>query len=321
MIPRPTMEQLKEQIKQTHFITLADFTKEELFYFIRYGIQLKKEQKEGIAHPILQGKTLAMIFEKPSTRTRVSFETGMYQLGGHALFLTKSELQLGNGETIGDTAQTLSRYVDGIMVRTFEHENVTTLARNATIPIINGLSNDDHPCQVLADLMTIYEKKGTFSGVKLVFVGDGNNMAHALLIGCAIMGIDCTITGPIGYEPLSSFYEEAKKLAETSGGIISCTNDPIEAVQDADIIYTDVWTSMGWEDEAAKRNAAFQPYQVNEALMAHAPNDALFFHCLPAKRGEEVTNEVIDGPQSVVFDQAENRLHIQKAILATLLNT
>lgn len=321
MIPGPTMEQVEEKLKQTHFMTLADFTKEELFYFIQYGIRLKKEQEEGIAHPILQGKTLAMIFEKPSTRTRVSFETGMYQLGGHALFLSRNDLQLGNGETIGDTAQTLSRYVDGIMVRTFEHENVTTLAKHATIPIINGLSNDDHPCQVLADLMTIYEKKGTFSGVNVVFVGDGNNMAHALLIGCAMMGVNCTVTGPIGYEPLPSFFADAKKIAETSGAVITHTNDPVEAVQDADVIYTDVWTSMGWEDEANKRRAAFEPYQVNESLMAHASNDALFFHCLPAKRGEEVTGEVIDGPQSVVFDQAENRLHIQKAILATLLNT
>lgn len=311
--------QNKPIVQAEDFLRLSDFTKKELFDLIEYGCMLKDEQEKGIAHRLLEGKTLAMIFEKPSTRTRVSFETGMFHLGGHALFLTKNDLQLGNGETISDTANTLSQYVDGIMVRTFEHENVTTLAENASIPIINGLSNDDHPCQVLADLMTIYEKKRSFSNVKLAFVGDGNNMAQSLIIGCAIMGIDCTITGPRGYEIATETFNKAQQLGQKSGAIISHTYDPVEAVQGADVIYTDVWTSMGWEDEAHNRVSHFKPYQVNEALMKEAKEGCLFFHCLPAKRGEEVTAEVIDGAQSVVFNQAANRLHAQKAILVALM--
>lgn len=310
---------IQPNVQPIDFLTLADFTKEELFDLITYGCSLKKQQQEGIEHHLLKGKTLAMIFEKPSTRTRVSFETGMFQLGGHALFLTKNELQLGNGETIADTANTLSQYVDGIMVRTFEHENVTTLADHASIPIINGLSNDDHPCQVLADLMTIYEMKGTFTDVKLTYVGDGNNMAQSLLIGCAIMGVDCTVSGPEGYEVDENVFAQAKELATTSGATIAHIVDPVEAVADADIIYTDVWASMGWEDEAEDRIAHFQPYQVNTEVMNAAKENCSFFHCLPAKRGEEVTADIIDGEQSVVFEQAGNRLHIQKAILATLL--
>lgn len=312
-------KELKQAVQPTDFLTLADFTKEELFQLIEYGCYLKEQQKKGIPHRLLEGKTLAMIFEKPSTRTRVSFETGMFQLGGHALFLTKNDLQLGNGETIADTAKTLSEYVDGIMVRTFEHENVTTLAENAPIPIINGLSNDDHPCQVLADLMTIYEMKGSFENITLTYVGDGNNMAQSLVIGCAIMGINCTISGPEGYEIDEEIFYKAKQLGKNSGAIITHTYDPIKAVQDADIIYTDVWASMGWEDEAESRVDHFKPYQVNENLMNEANEDCLFFHCLPAKRGEEVSADVIDGPQSVVFEQAANRLHIQKSILITCM--
>lgn len=306
-------------VESSDFLRLSNFTKKELFGLIEYGCILKEKRARGVDQPLLKGKTLAMIFEKPSTRTRVSFETGMFQLGGHALFLTPNDLQLGNGETISDTANTLSQYVNGIMVRTFEHENVTILADNASIPVINGLSNDDHPCQVLADLMTIYEKKGAFSGVKLAYVGDGNNMAQSLIIGCALMGVDCTISGPKGYEIDTETFQKAQQLGKESGAKIMHTNDPVEAVKDADIIYTDVWTSMGWEEEAQSRVSHFKPYQVNEELMSHAKEDCLFFHCLPAKRGEEVTGEVIDGDQSVVFDQAANRLHAQKAILVALM--
>lgn len=312
--------ELKPDVQPSDFLTLADFTKEELLQLIEYGCYLKEQQEKGISHRLLEGKTLAMIFEKPSTRTRVSFETGMFQLGGHALFLTKNDLQLGNGETIADTAKTLSEYVDGIMVRTFEHANVTTLAENASIPIVNGLSNDDHPCQVLADLMTIYEMKGNFENITLTYVGDGNNMAQSLVIGCAIMGINCTISGPEGYEIDEETFYQAKQLGATSGAIIKHTYDPIEAVQDADIIYTDVWASMGWENEAKSRINHFKPYQVNKDLMSKANEECLFFHCLPAKRGEEVSADVIDGPQSVVFKQAANRLHIQKSILVTLMH-
>lgn len=311
--------QHKPAIQSGDFLRLSDFSKKELFDLIQFACMLKAERQQGIDHPLLKGKTLAMIFEKPSTRTRVSFEAGMFQLGGHALFLTKNDLQLGNGETIADTANTLSQYVNGIMVRTFEHDNVTTLADNAAIPVINGLSNDDHPCQVLADLMTIYEKKGTFSDVKLAYIGDGNNMAQSLIIGCAIMGVDCTISGPKGYEVDADTFKKAQKLGEKSGANIMHTYDPSEAVSNADIVYTDVWTSMGWEEEAKSRMSHFKPYQVDETLMSKANKDCLFFHCLPAKRGEEVTAEVIDGPQSVVFDQAANRLHIQKAILVALM--
>lgn len=313
--------EMEKNVQSTDFLTLADFTKEELFQLIEYGCYLKEQQRKGVSHRLLEGKTLAMIFEKPSTRTRVSFETGMFQLGGHALFLTKNDLQLGNGETIADTARTLSEYVDGIMVRTFEHENVETLAENASIPIVNGLSNDDHPCQVLADLMTIYEMKGSFDDITLTYVGDGNNMAQSLVIGCAIMGVNCTISGPKGYEIDEKTFSKAIQLGKISGATIKHTYDPVEAVQGADIIYTDVWASMGWEDEAESRVNDFKPYQVNEDLLKNANKDCLFFHCLPAKRGEEVAAEVIDGPQSVVFEQAANRLHIQKSILVMLMHT
>lgn len=306
-------------LKGKHLLTLADLSKQEIMQLIMDAINLKEMQKKGEHHQYLKGKSLAMIFEKLSTRTRVSFEVGMTQLGGHALFLGRNDLQMGRGETIEDTAKVLSRYVDGIMIRTFKHDTVVKLAANSSVPVINGLTDDYHPCQVLADLMTLYEAKGKLEGKKLAYVGDGNNMAHSLMIGCAKTGVSCSIAAPKGYEPKKSIIELAMKFAEATGAIIEVTNDPFEAASEADAVYTDVWTSMGWEAEQQEREKAFQQFQVNSKLMAHAKKDAIFLHCLPAHRGEEVTAEVIDGPQSVVFDEAENRLHAQKAVLAALI--
>lgn len=300
-------------------LTLADYTAEEIQLLLDLAVQLKQRQKEGKPTPLLSGKTLGMIFEKSSTRTRVSFEVGMYQLGGQALFLSSHDLQLGRGETIADTARVLSRYVDGIMIRTFAHEKAVELARFATVPVINGLTDDYHPCQVLADLLTILEKKGTLRGVKLAFVGDGNNMAHSLMQAGAIMGMQVAVATPSGYEPKPDVVEFSRKQAQASGGDIFITNTPEAAVNDADIVYTDVWTSMGQEEEAQQRLRDFRGFQVNAKLMKQAKADALFMHCLPAHRGEEVSDEVADGPQSVIFDQAENRLHAQKAVLAALM--
>lgn len=319
MINPSKQKKMKEHFAGKHFLTLADFTQAELMYLIDLAIELKQKQKSGTPHLLLEGKTLAMIFEKASTRTRVSFETGIYQLGGHALFLSKDDMHLGAGETLSDTSRVLSRYVDGIMIRTFEHQTLEELADHASIPVINGLTNDFHPCQILADLMTIYEKVGRFEGQKMAFVGDGNNVAASLLMGCAIMGIDCTLAVPEGYETNEAILEKVLDRASTSGATIKHTNDPYEAVKDANFIYTDVWTSMGWEAEADDRLHQFADYQVNEKLVQSAAVDFLFLHCLPAKRGEEVTTEIIDGPHSVVFDEAENRLHAQKAIMASLM--
>lgn len=314
-----TSEKIKANMHGKHFLKLADFTKEELQYLIDFALKLKQKEKNREKHHHLDGKTLAMIFEKSSTRTRVSFEVGMYQLGGHALFLSKDELQMGRGETIADTAKVLSRYVDGIMIRTFGHEIVEELAEHSSIPIINGLTDDYHPCQVLADLMTIFEKKGRFEGLKLAYIGDGNNMAHSLLVGCAIMGINCSVATPKGYEMKQDIFALAQEKANVSGAIIEQTNESTLAVKDADVVYTDVWTSMGFESESQDRVQAFAEFQVNRELVTHAKEDYLFFHCLPAQRGEEVSEEIIDGPHSVVFDEAENRLHAQKAILASLM--
>lgn len=313
------LDSMKIKLKNKHFLTLADFTKDEIMYLLNLALHLKSDLKAGNSWRLLEGKTLAMIFEKASTRTRVSFETGMFQLGGHALFLSKDDLQLRNGESVKDTAKVLSHYVDGIMIRTFEHSIVEELAENASVPIINGLTNDFHPCQVLADLLTIYEKKGSFSGKKLAFIGDGNNMANSLLMGCAIMGMDCTVAVPDNYGVNADIFQKVLEKAEGSGAIIQQTHDPRVAAENADIIYTDVWTSMGMEKEASARLQAFSQYQVNEDLVRFAKDDHLFFHCLPAHRGEEVTADIIDGPHSVVFDEAENRLHAQKAVLATIM--
>lgn len=300
-----------------HLISLHDLTADQVRELLDLGLELK-------AHPdqyrsSLAGKTLGMIFQKSSTRTRVSFEVGMYQLGGQALFLSSRDIQLGRGETVSDTAQVLSRYLDGIMARTFAHQDVVDLAKHGTVPVINGLTDDLHPCQVLADLLTLREAFGELQGRKLAYIGDGNNMAHSLLFGAAKVGMDIAIAGPKGYDCSPAYLELAQQDAEAAGTSIQVTTDPVEAVTGASAVYTDVWASMGQEEESAQRIRDFAGYTVDEALMAKAEDDAIFLHCLPAHRGEEVSAGVADGPQSRIFDEAENRLHAQKAVLMTLM--
>jgi ornithine carbamoyltransferase len=319
-----TMETLLEakekvDLRGRDFLALADFTSYEIWYLLHYATDLKKLQKQGKGPKPLQGKTLGMIFEKASTRTRVSFEVGMYQLGGHALFLGKNDLQMGRGEIISDTAQVMSRYVDGLMIRTFAHQTAVDLAHGATVPVINGLTDLAHPCQVLADLLTIHEHKGHLSGLKLAFIGDGNNMAHSLLMGCVKMGIDIAIATPEGYGPDPMVVQMAKEAADRSGSQVWIGHDPKAAATNADVIYTDVWTSMGHEEEQTARVQKFDGFQVNSDLVKYAKSDYLFMHCLPAHRGEEVSGDIIDGKHSIVFDEAENRLHAQKAILASVM--
>ena len=299
--------------------SLFHLTKEEIEQILKTSELLKFQLLRGEEHPLLKGKTLAMIFEKPSTRTRVSFEVGMWQLGGYALYLNASDLQLGRGETIADTAQVLSRYVDGMMARVFAHQTILDLVKYSRVPVINGLSDFTHPCQGLADLFTIYEKKGRLSGLKLAYIGDGNNVAHSLLFGCSKVDMDIILACPSGYEPNPEVLSKAKEEGRRSGCKVKVTNDPKEAARKADIIYTDVWASMGKEKEHEKRVKIFKPYQVNGKLVKEAKEDYLFMHCLPAHRGEEVTDEVADSKNSVIFDQAENRLHTQKAILALIM--
>lgn len=313
------LQEMREKFQGGDFLQISKYNQAELMNFINIAIDLKDKQKNGVPHRYLEGKSLAMIFEKSSTRTRVSFEAGMYQLGGTAQFLSSADMQLGNGETVADTAQVLSRYVDAIMIRTFGHEIVDELAENADIPVINGLTDSAHPCQALADLVTIYEEKGSFEGLKLVYIGDGNNVTHSLVMGCAIMGVECHIAVPEGNEVDPIVLAKAQKRAAENGTVVVQTYDQEAAIKDADIIYTDVWASMGWEGDKDALIEKFTPYQVNEALVAGAKDDYVFMHCLPAVRGQEVTNEVIDSANSVVFDQAENRLHAQKAILAVLV--
>lgn len=313
---------MKEQaspLKGRDFISLKHFTTEEILYLLDLAATLKAKQKRGEPHPLLAGKTLGMIFTKPSTRTRVAFEVAMYQLGGYALYLSKNDLQLGRGETIADTARVLSRYLDGIMIRTYAHDEVEELARYATIPVINGLTDFLHPTQVLADLLTIREWKGRLKGLNLTYIGDGNNVAHSLMYGGARVGLNITIACPSGYEPLPQVVEESRRMAADNGSHIAVTNDPREAAAGADILYTDVWASMGQEAEAEKRRQAFRGFQLNAEILKLAQPEAMVLHCLPAHRGEEITDEVMDGPQSAVWDQAENRLHAHKAILAALL--
>ncbi|ADO58821.1 MULTISPECIES: ornithine carbamoyltransferase [Paenibacillus] len=306
-------------LKGRDFLELDDYSPEEIQYLIDLAIEIKRKHKNGEAYQPLKGKTLGLIFEKSSTRTRVSFEVGMYQLGGHALFLSKNDIQLGRGEPISDMAQVMSRYLDGIMIRTFGHDNVVELARYASVPVINGLSDLAHPCQVLADYQTLYEQKGKLKGLKLAYIGDGNNMAHSLLIGGAKLGVHVSIASPAGYEPDPSVIAVSREIAKQTGSEIVITQSPQEAVKDADAIYTDVWASMGFEEEQKERELAFADFQVNEELVKLAKPDYLFLHCLPAHRGEEVSAGVIDGPNSVIFDEAENRLHAQKALLVALM--
>ncbi|SER37080.1 ornithine carbamoyltransferase [Gracilibacillus ureilyticus] len=308
----------KEKLKGKDLLTLADYSKAEIAYILELADQIKQKRKNGEVYQPLKGKTLGMIFEKSSTRTRVSFEAGIYQLGGTGLFLSSNDIQIGRGEPISDTAKVLSGYLDGIMIRTFSQKDVEDLAENATIPVINGLTDDYHPCQVLADLQTIKEAKGKLEGLKLAYIGDGNNMAHSLMIGCAKMGLDVAVAAPESYQPKPEITELAQSFAE--GTEVLVTEDPVEAVKNADIIYSDVWASMGQEAEQKAREKAFAAtYQVNTELFTHAKDDAIFMHCLPAHRGEEVTSEIIDGPQSVVFQEAENRLHAQKALMVALM--
>ncbi|NLO97613.1 MAG: ornithine carbamoyltransferase, partial [Peptococcaceae bacterium] len=301
------------------FICLNDFTADEIYEMIDVALALKAENKAGIPHPVLKGKTLGMIFTKSSTRTRVAFEVGMYQLGGYALFLSNRDIQIGRGESIKDTARVLSRMVDGIMIRTFSHQEVLDLAKYASVPVINGLSDYLHPTQVLADLMTIKEHKGTIKGLKLAYIGDGNNVANSLLIGGSKMGMQVAIASPKGYQPVPEIRELAEQNAQVSGGSILIVEDPLEAAAGADVLYTDVWASMGQEEESEIRRKAFAGYQINETVLKVAHPDAIVMHCLPAHCGEEITEEVMEGPQSVVYDEAENRLHAHKAIMALVM--
>ena len=313
------MFEIKDTLKGKSFISIHDFSKADIEYILEVGAEIKKLQKKGIPHPYLAGKTLGMIFQKSSTRTRVAFEVGMYQLGGHALFLSSRDIQVGRGETIKDTAQVLGRMLDGIMIRTFSHDEVIELAEWSGIPVINGLTDLLHPTQVIGDLMTIKENKGSLQGLKLAYIGDGNNVAHSLLFGGAKTGMNVVIAAPKGFGPDEEILKMARQDAEATGAKLWVVEDPEEAVQGADILYTDVWASMGQEEEAAEKEQKFLRYQINQALLDKAKADAIVLHCLPAKRGKEITDEVIDGSHSRVFDEAENRLHAHKAIMAVLM--
>jgi len=301
------------------FLTLDDVSRSELEALLQSAAQLKDYLKRGIPHRFLEGRTLGMIFKKPSSRTRVSFEIGMFQLGGLALFLNDHDLGLGVRESVADIGRLFSRYVDGIVIRTFAHAEVEELARYAAVPVINGLTDQHHPCQILADLLTIQEKFGRYAGVKVAWVGDGNNVANSWLQGAAKIGLHLSLACPKGYWPPADLIRKTQEEAAASGGSIEMLEDPVQAVKEADVIYTDVWVSMGQEAERRWRLEVFQAYQVNQALLEAAKPTTLVMHCLPAHRGEEITAEVIDGPRSIVFDHAENRLHTQKAILHFLL--
>ena len=304
-------------MKVRHLTSIRDLSSADVTEVFRLAADMKRSPDRY--RGALAGKTLAMIFQRPSTRTRVSFEVGIYQLGGIGLHLSGNDLQLGRGETIADTARVLSRYVDAIMARTHAHQDIVELARDASVPVINGLSDLLHPCQALADYFTLLEHKQTLRGRKIAYVGDGNNMCHSLLYGANKVGMHIAVATPQGYEPKSIIMKSVQREAQQVGVQVTLTEDPGVAVEGADAVYTDVWASMGQEAEAEVRKGIFRPYQVNASLMARAKPDAVFMHCLPAHRGEEVSAEVIDGPQSIVFDQAENRLHVQKAILHFLL--
>jgi ornithine carbamoyltransferase len=306
-------------MKQTNLISLRDYSPDDLDEIFDLAARVKAEP--AAYGGVLQGKSLAMIFQKPSTRTRVSFEVGMFELGGKALFLGAEAIQLQRGETVADTARVLSRLVDGIMARVHSHQDLLDIARHATVPVINGLSDLLHPCQALADYFTLRERRGTLDGLKIAYVGDGNNVCHELMFGAVKLGLRMSIASPAGYTPKETLVKIASREAQKVGRPpVEVTDDPMAAVADADVVYTDVWTSMGQEEEADARLAAFEGFSVTPEVMAAASPDVVFMHCLPAHRGEEVAAEVVDGPQSVVFDQAENRLHTQKAILMLLLS-
>lgn len=300
-------------------LDVAAVSRAEVESLLTLAAELKEKQYRGIAHPLLEGKTLGLLFQKPSTRTRVSFEAGMNQLGGHALVLPMADIQLSRGESVADTARVLSRYLDGIVIRTYDHATVEEWAREATMPVINGLTDLSHPCQALSDVLTIQEKKGRLKGIKIAYVGDGNNVANSLIEAAAKMGMTIALGCPSGYQPDQHVVDVARLEAARTGAVIEVGHDPHVAVKEADVIYADVWISMGREREQARRLKVLAPYQVNSRLVARARPDAIVMHCLPAHRGEEITAEVLDGPQSVIIDQAENRLHMQKAILTKLL--
>lgn len=302
-----------------HFVDLTDWSSEEIKDLLNLARQLKQEWKSGGNKPVLKGKVLAMIFQKPSLRTRVSFEVGMQHLGGSAIMLGPDEIGLGKRESTADIARSVSRYVHGIMARVFAHDDVLALAKHATVPVINGLSDTQHPCQAMADMLTIYERFGRMNGLKVAFVGDGNNVAASLAQICAHVGTSFAIGTPLGYELPEEIMEHVGDVASQNGATMEAYNNPHSAVLDADVIYTDTWVSMGQEAETERRNADMQPFQVNTALLNAAPKHAIVMHCLPAHRGHEITDEVADGPQSVIFDQAENRMHVQKAVLVKLL--
>jgi ornithine carbamoyltransferase len=314
------MKTLKTFLSKKDVLSIADLSTREINSILQLASKLKREQKSGKVHTLLRGKTLGMIFQKPSTRTRVSFEVGMYQLGGDAVYLSASDIQLSRGETIEDTAKTLSLYLDCIMARVYDHKDVQTLATYASIPVINGLSDASHPCQILADLLTIQEHKKKLKGLSLAWLGDGDNVCNDLLLGCAKTGISMTAACPKGYEPLEEVVRLAKTEGKKTGADIVITEDPAAAAKDTDVVVTDTFVSIGKEGERATREATFLPkYQVNYDIMRLAKKGAIFMHCLPAKRGMEVTTDVIDGKSSVVWPQAENRLHVQKALLCLLL--
>ncbi len=314
MSRRPTQPGLGKDL-----LTIAGIPRMEVHKLLRLAAELKRQRRRGLPHRYLAGMTLGLLFEKPSTRTRVSFEAGMSQLGGQALFFPVSDFQLSRGESVADTAHVLSRYVDGLVIRTFDHTTVEEWARQATIPVINGLTDSCHPCQALSDLLTIREHKGPLEGLKIAYVGDGTNVAHSLIHGAAKTGMCISLGCPVGYGPDQRVVDQARLEAEQTGGTIEIHEDPWLVVKEADVVYTDVWISMGREHEQTRRLKALEPYQLNERLLKRARREAIVMHCLPAHRGQEITGDVLDGPQSVVLDQAENRLHMQKAILVRLL--
>ncbi len=301
----------------THLLALQDFTRDQLQSFLTQALALKQERQQGIRHQQLAGKTVCLLFEKPSTRTRVSFESAMYGLGGQVIFMSAKESQLGRGEPLKDTARVLARYVDGIVVRTFGQEVVEELARYSDVPVINALTDLHHPCQIMSDIMTVMEHKGALQDLKIVWLGDGNNMANSWIQAASVLGFPLTLACPEGYEPDPALLEAAR---DNGSAPITVLRDPVEAMQGADVVNVDVWASMGQEEEAEKRLEIFKPYQLNNAMLAHGAKDAIVLHCLPAHREEEITEQVLEGPQSVAFDQAENKMHMHKAILKQLLN-
>lgn len=306
-------------MRKAHFLSILDIDHQQAKRWLELAQRLKRRWRAGEVLPVLQGYTLALLFEKPSLRTRVAFEAGMAQLGGHTVYLAPDDVQLGRRESVADVARNLSRWVQAIAARTFSHATVEELAAHASVPVINALSDREHPCQALADFLTLQEHKGRLEELQLAFVGDGNNVCHSLLLLAATLGVHMQVASPPGYEPLPDIVAQAQERAAQSGARLRILHNPQEAVRDADAVYTDVWVSMGQEAEAEVRRQVFRPYQVNEELLRHAKPDAIVLHCLPARRGEEITDEVLDGPRSVVLDQAENRLHTQKALLLALL--